>query len=240
MNILRYVQQAGSTIEFSERQASDFAKGVAGDFNPLHDVGSKRFCVPGDLLFAVLLHRYGIYENMHIEFVGMLSAGIKLSLPEQLAGELELKDHRDRSFLKLRAQGDCTQNEKFVSQLVHEYVRFSGKTFPDILVDLMRQSSVMINPARPLVIYQNMSLALDSMRGDQLDLSLSNASLSVDGKKATARLQFSIFNGSEHIGQGEKNMLLGGLREFDEAAMDNIVAQYNQWKQLYGQQHNAV
>ena len=51
---------ADERISFSEQQASDFAKGVAGDFNPIHDPGAKRFCVPGDLLFAVLLHRFGI------------------------------------------------------------------------------------------------------------------------------------------------------------------------------------
>ena len=29
-------------------QASNFAKAIAGDFNPLHDPDNRRFCIPGD------------------------------------------------------------------------------------------------------------------------------------------------------------------------------------------------
>jgi hypothetical protein len=43
-----YFTKQDQSVFISAQQASDFAKKIAGDFNPIHDVGAKRFCVPGD------------------------------------------------------------------------------------------------------------------------------------------------------------------------------------------------
>ena len=51
-------------VVISALQASQFAKEIAGDFNPIHDPDARRFCVPGDLLFAIVLARFGLSENM--------------------------------------------------------------------------------------------------------------------------------------------------------------------------------
>ena len=60
------------SISIIAEQASMFAKEVAHDFNPLHDVDAKRFCVPGDLLFSMALEKYGLSQNMHFVFAGMV------------------------------------------------------------------------------------------------------------------------------------------------------------------------
>lgn len=57
-------------VAISAAQASMFAKEVAHDFNPLHDEDAKRFCVPGDLLFSLVLEKYGLSRNMHSRFPG--------------------------------------------------------------------------------------------------------------------------------------------------------------------------
>lgn len=49
-----YFLKQNQSISVSAQQASDFAKKIAQDFNPIHDVGAKRFCVPGYLLFALV------------------------------------------------------------------------------------------------------------------------------------------------------------------------------------------
>ena len=54
-----------NSIRIGANQASTFAKEIAHDFNPLHDADAKRFCVPGDLLFSLVLEKYGLSENMH-------------------------------------------------------------------------------------------------------------------------------------------------------------------------------
>lgn len=218
---------------FSQSQASQFAKGIAGDFNPIHDVGGKRFCVPGDLLFASLLNRYGVYQRLHVDLVALVSADVEVVLPNELSEENEIRDNKDRHLLSLNVSGESTDNQAFVSSLVMQYVRFSGKTFPDILVELMRKNNVMINPARPLVIYKDMSLILERLQGDKLSLSLDNVTMEIDGKKGRVCLYFIIKSGDLIIGRGEKNMLLSGLRGFDQLAMDNIVNQYAQWKSAY-------
>ena len=63
-----------NTVRISAKQACDFAKGIAGDFNPIHDHDSKRFCVPGDLLFTESIRRLGLYQSMHFDFMDMLAA----------------------------------------------------------------------------------------------------------------------------------------------------------------------
>lgn len=233
LDISHYVTKTDAGMHFTHAQATHFAKGVAGDFNPIHDVGAKRFCVPGDLLFAALLNRYGVYANLKVDLMSLLNADVTVHLPQSLSEHNEFHDAEGRHLVSLDVSGDLTKDAAFVSGLVENYVKFSGKTFPDILVELMRENNIMINPARPLVIYKDMSLQLDRLSGDNLSLALDKATLDVDGKKGKACLKFVIKDGDNMIGRGEKNMLLSGLREFDEAAMADIVAQYSEWKTSY-------
>ena len=79
MKLRDYYSENDGFIQFSREQASRFAKNVAGDFNPIHDPDSKRFCVPGDLLFACSLANFGLSEKMHVRFSGMVGAGSLIS-----------------------------------------------------------------------------------------------------------------------------------------------------------------
>ena len=46
------------------------------DYNPLHDKDAKKFCAPGDLLFSLVLDRYGISERMEFTFAGMVDENV--------------------------------------------------------------------------------------------------------------------------------------------------------------------
>ena len=48
-------QESEGKVSVTREQASRFAKSIADDCNPLHDIDAKRFCVPGDLLFSMVL-----------------------------------------------------------------------------------------------------------------------------------------------------------------------------------------
>jgi len=157
MNINNYFNDDNHRISFTRRQASDFAKGVAGDFNPIHDEDAKRFCVPGDLLFAVFLSQYGINQTMKIEFTGMVVDSVYLLLPEKTAACFNIMGDNDKSYLDISLSGSQTHEAEFIAALTEKYVQFSGQTFPHILVPLMQQENTMINPSRPLVIYKNIS-----------------------------------------------------------------------------------
>ena len=55
MIIDQFYSEPNGRVCFTREQGSNFAKQMANDFNPLHDADAKRFCIPGDLLFAVIL-----------------------------------------------------------------------------------------------------------------------------------------------------------------------------------------
>ena len=244
----------GVRVRFDEARASAFAKGVAGDFNPLHDPGDRRFCVPGDLLFALLLEHYGLHRETSVGFASMVDASATLALPPlsrradrgrgdggargdggDAGGAAHVLDGRDREVLGFFAAGGriAGGRDAFTLALILEYVRFSGATFPDILVPLMRERSVMVNPERPLIIYKDMAIRVDA--GASLDdgavpvLRHGAHELAVNGRKGVASLRFAILDARDgrRLGEGEKNFVLGGLREHDADTVEALVAEYD-------------
>lgn len=216
-------------FSFSRAQASDFAKFVANDYNPIHDIDAKRFCVPGDLLFAVSLAKSGLNQTMDIDFADMVVDGVELTLEHNEQEEV-LRGNTDKTYLRIQRGGKHTDTAAVISQLSESYVAYSGMTFPHILVPLMREQGVMINPARPLVIYESARLELDHLDFSAPRLVGAESSLDVNGKRGKVRLGFDIYCGENKVGHGEKRMVLSGLRPFDESAMDEVVAYYNQRK----------
>jgi len=233
MKITDYYTEQDGKLSFSRQQASDFAKLVAGDFNPIHDIEAKRFCVPGDLLFAVVLQRYGLAAKTTVGFEGMVNDSAVITLPD-VGRSLVLEDASARQYLQVKFDQEPSNNPEFIAKLTELYVTFSGQTFPDILVPLMQSANVMINPARPLVIYKDMQVELDQLDGADLSLSLDSTSLDVDGKKGVALLEFVITSENAVIGRGQKTMVLGGLREYNQSDIDGIVADYMTRKRELG------
>jgi hypothetical protein len=215
MRLDDYYESDGQRIHFSRRQASDFAKDVAGDFNFIHDVDSKRFCVPGDLLFAVALKRYGLSQRMQVVFSGLVGDGVTLEFPPQPAPVLE-------------CAGENSRNSELVDAITRCYVQFSGHTFPDILVPLMTGQGLMINPDRPLVIYESMSIELDSLDfgSPQLDLTDARIEIAANRKRGEAELRFAVRSGDRLVGKGSKRMLLSGLRPLEPQRIQALVDGY--------------
>lgn len=230
MNLTDYFDIDSGAVSFERERASDFAKNVAGDYNPLHDPANKRFCVPGDLLFCVLVHQYGLHSSLAVQFAGMLDGTSSVRLPEALSGTTHIQDSRERDVLVVECSGEKTTDQAFISNLSEQYVKFSGETFPGVLVPLMEQHNVMVNPARPLIIYQSMQMTMERLEGSDLSLESTGATLAIDGKKGTVQLPFNLKAGSEVIGTGTKSMVLGGLREWDTATMKSVVQEYNTLK----------
>jgi len=230
MNLAEFYQQQQNNISFSKRQASLFAKTVANDFNPIHDVNAKKFCVPGDLLFAVILDQYGLSQKMHFNFSGMVGENILLSLPtenpETTDELIPIKGSDNKEYLNFSMSGDITHNKNLVATFIQAYVKFSGKAFPHLLVPLMKQENVMINPDRPLVIYENMSLSLARLDIKDLQVQLHQTSIEVIAKRAKVCIEFDVLCHEEIIGQGKKNMILSGLREYQQQKVDALAQAY--------------
>ena len=229
-----YFQQQDQQVVISRQQASDFAKGVADDFNPLHDIAAKRFCVPGDLLFAMVLAQYGVTAHMHFNFTGMVTDDVSLILPKA-SEQITLADHNDKAYLTIERRGASSQDQQLIDSLTRSYVAFSGQTFPHVLVPLLAQHNTMINPDRPMVMYQSMLIELMNLdfKDVQLELDSERTVMTVAGKRGTVCLAFTLLSSGEVVGRGEKHMLLSGLRPYEQAVIDGIVDNYNQWKRGY-------
>jgi hypothetical protein len=218
--------ESGNQLSVSGEQGSQFAKHVCNDYNPIHDPESKRFCVPGDLLFALCLNKYGMSEKMSFIFSGLVPANKLLVFPTSESNELDIKDEREKAYLTLVREGDNNTDPKAIEHLVRSYVAFSGHSFPYILVPLMEQHQVMINNNRPLVMYQSMSLNLEQLELDKPEVKLINADMQVEGKRGNVTLNFAINDDGKAVGRGEKKLVLSGLREFDAQAMDQLIKEY--------------
>jgi len=224
-----YDQKTPEQFTISADQGSGFAKQVAGDFNPIHHPDAKRFCVPGDLLFAIALQRYGLNQKMAFQFTNIVSAGATLNYPEAQEGgdvDLTVTCDRDKAVLAVQFSGDQCRNEQRIEPILRSYVQFSGQNFPHILVPLMEQENAMINPTRPLVMYQSMAFELQSMDFDLLDIELTNSSLKSEGKRGDVTLDFAFMSNGHQVGTGTKNLVLGGLREYDETGIQQMVDEY--------------
>ncbi len=230
MKLQDYYSEDNGILQFTREQASSFAKNVAGDFNPIHNPDSKRFCVPGDLLFACSLKQFGLNQTMCFKFSGMVNSGVKLDFNTHNDSTINIANLEGKTFLSFDREGEQSREDSVVNAFIQHYVEFSGQSFPDILVPLMAEQSVMINPNRPLVIYDSMSIQLKTLDLDNISLEQEKSELDIDGKRGNVRLKFKVLNNGKDIGAGCKSMLLSGLRPYDEAAMSALVTDYTEIK----------
>ena len=241
MLIDRYYTESNNTIIISRQQASDFAKQIADDFNPLHDIHAKKFCVPGDLLFSLILGRYGINQQMTFTFSDMVNDVTDLKLPAS-DEKLELCDDNGKNYISVERRGENCTDTALIDKLTHSYVSFSGMTFPHLLVPLLKEQDVMINPERPLVIYQSMVIDLQTLDLHDLELQLNpeQTTMEVKGKRGNACLAFDLISNGSKIGCGQKHMVLGGLKAFEQHAVDVLIDDYNNRKEQFKHEYSMT
>jgi len=231
-----FYQQRDGLIEISPEQGSRFAKEVAGDFNPIHEPTSRRFCVPGDLLFSLVVHRYGLSAQTHCRFVGMVGAQVPLVFPEEPGAEFQITDTEGKPYLEVAREGTRLTDPYTIDALVRSYVAFSGESFPYVMVPLMEAQGVMVNPARPLAIYERMSLQLHEPIAPLTETvrpRLEHADLRIDGKRGELRMDYALCVDGKPFASGSKHIVLGSLQPYDVEAVAALIATYDGWKQAY-------
>ncbi|WP_161428114.1 MULTISPECIES: DUF3581 domain-containing protein [unclassified Vibrio] len=233
MMLKPYFSSTEHQFQFTRQQASHFAKKVAGDFNPIHDEDSKRFCVPGDLLFAVLLKKTGISQKMRFNFSGMVSDGVALHVESQSSQMSALVDQSGKEYLLMQRDGDVCHDPIFIEHVIQNYVQFSGMNFPHILVPLMEQQQVMINCQRPLVIYESMEVEFERLDLSQPEVEFSGATFDVNGKRGVVTLNFTFNDQGQLVGKGTKRMVASGLKHYVQSDIDDLVQRFNDRKQQF-------
>ena len=81
---------------------------------------------------------------------------------------------------------------------------------------MMKQHKMMINPDRPLVIYESMSFHLAHFDFDDVSLHLIDQQFLINGKRGDVTLTFELRQDERLIGTGKKTLVLSGLREYEE------------------------
>jgi hypothetical protein len=114
MFLQSFHHESAEGVRITPEQASRFAKEIAGDFNPIHDPGAKRFCVPGDLLFSLVLARYGLSTGMCFTFSGMVGADALLQFPATEAAKFAVTDERERVCLSVEREGETRRDADLV------------------------------------------------------------------------------------------------------------------------------
>jgi hypothetical protein len=229
MKLECYFSKNEEAISVSAEQASQFAKVECQDFNPIHDPDNKRFCVPGDLLFSIALHKYGVSKSMTFSFTGMVGADMGLNFPASDKNVITISNAKDKSVMEIERSGESEHSKAFIDGLISKYVLFSGQNFPSLLMPLMKEHNVMFNTARPLVMYNSMSLEFETFEIEgNLDLVLSKAKMEPEPKRATSFIYFDILdtaNGNV-IGKGVKKSVLAGLKVYDHQLITDFANAY--------------
>ncbi|GHB21668.1 DUF3581 family protein [Salinicola rhizosphaerae] len=220
----------GERVCISAEQASRFAREIAGDFNPIHDPCARRFCVPGDLLFALVLSRYGLSQRMTFRFCGMVGNRLSLSFVEDAEGNVSVVDDAGKQYLSVTREGWTLRDPATVETFTRRYVAFSGRNFPHYLKPLLEEKGVMFNPQRPLVIYDSMGFSLEDHDPCDLELDFAGAELDVKGKRGEAMLEFRMGCHGRHVGVGTKKLVISGLQDYDAEKMDTFVTSFAQLK----------
>jgi hypothetical protein len=213
-------------ISISAEQASAFAKEMAHDFNPLHDADAKRFCVPGDLLFSLALEKYGLSQNMHFTFSGMVGQGVLLNFPDTDADLIDVTDNQGKTYLQIERSGDLSRDSALIESFTRDYVAFSGQNFPYVLVPLLAEKNVMFNLNRPLVIYESMTLSFHHVNFQQASVDMMEPKMEVNGKRASAFLHFQIKSGENVVGTGFKKLAISVLNGYESEPMQAFVDEY--------------
>ena len=228
-----YYSIHNNTLHITPEQASDFAKTVAGDFNPLHDPDHRRFCVPGDLLFTALLQHYGISQKMQFKFSGMVGHGVTLRLEEQPESPFDLQDDAGKTYLTVDRSGDATQDAALIERIARSYVAFSGQNFPHILVPLLKANNVMVNVDRPMVNYESMAFEFQRVDIPNEELRLADSRMEISGKRGDVRLDFEFTCADGVVGVGCKRLLLSGLTPYEQEGMDRLISAYLERRDTY-------
>ncbi|WP_298608300.1 DUF3581 family protein [uncultured Thiothrix sp.] len=223
----------GHTVRISAQQASRFAKEIADDFNPIHNPDAQRFCVPGDLLFSLVLAKYGISPKMTFIFKGMVGDNDPLDFRPTDAKAFDISNGADKVYLRVEREGEVLKNPALAETLSRNYVAFSGHNYPYTIQPLLTSQNVMLNPERPLVIYERMLFELDRLDLENPTLEAKQAELVVNGKRGEVNLNFAVKSAGQTVGHGFKRLLVSGLIPHDDAVAEKLVATYLALKTNY-------
>ena len=101
----------------------------------------------------------------------------------------------------------------------------------------MKENNAMINTERPLVIYDHMRISLDTLDMDSVSLVHTDSVFRIYGKRGDVALNYELTCNGETVGKGQKKMVLGGLREYQQEKVDQLIKSVEQSRQAFHEKH---
>ena len=84
-----------------------------------------------------------------------------------------------------------------------------------------------------MVIYESMEIDLDTLDFKAPELEIDHNEVDIVGKRGKVLMEFNLLESGVEVGRGRKRMVLGGLREYEEAAMARAVAEFNKRREVF-------
>ncbi len=97
----------------------------------------------------------------------------------------------------------------------------------------MKSKDIMINPTRPLVIYECMELDFTRLDLTAPTVELTDSIIEVEGKRGSVTLHFCFKENGEIVGTGSKRMLMSGLKPYCQDGIDDLVSRFNERKDKF-------
>ena len=97
----------------------------------------------------------------------------------------------------------------------------------------MAENSIMINPQRPRVVYDSMSLQFDTLDLVEPSVELAGTSFKAEGKRGDVQFELRLMDQGKQVGSGVKTLILSGLREYQQEAVDGMITGYQASKDSY-------
>lgn len=230
MNAMDCIQpdQIGNDVfRFIPTACSAYARNVAKDFNPIHSHLAKKYCVPGDLIFALITEMHGAHNYMRVDFLNRVGAECKLFFDTKRIA-LALLDVDKKLYAELATAGDksvCPKRLKTVSNVV---VSCTSGYFPYKLIDNLREENVMLSIRRSMVMLKSIEVELRNIHSaSSLVAKYQSSGLELSGKRGEVKVYFQLFDDDGiSVGFVTKTVLIIGIEKFNDKASKQYLDDY--------------
>lgn len=219
MDISEYYDCIDGEIHFNDLKASQFAKNVSNDQNPIHDHDNKNYCIPGDLIFSMCADVLGLGSETDLYLHHPIGKNSSILIKEAKDGFYLGRDQSGIKIFTYRKNGETTDICD-TGNFLNCFARVTETLFEDAIHPQLKQKGLMINPSSPSVVLTSISIrkSENSKPVHKIKPDESVATGNVKRAKVTAKYTMNdLYDNS--IGEARKTLFISGLREYCVASM---------------------
>lgn len=205
-----------SLFKFNAVACDAYARNVVKDFNPIHNHLAKNYCVPGDLIFALMVERGGVHGSMRMDFLNRVGKDSEYIFVSGKAG-MALLDRGNKVQAQLIGSGDASVCVKCISAVSDAVLSCTSSYFPYKMMRSLRAENLMLSGCRSLVILKSIEVNVSDLHfASDLTAVFCSSSLRHSGRRGTIDAHFQLVGGNGQVlGQVIKTALIIGIERFN-------------------------